>query len=94
MNGQQNSDQGKSPSNVGAIAGGVIGGLAFLAIVGFLALVLRRRRASKGAISYSRPDDIEHPSTSTARPSGTRPPEMRLYVRFFLSLNSPSDPPR
>ena len=94
MNSPQNGDQGKSSSNVGAIAGGVIGGLAFLAAAGFVALVIRRRRASRGVINYSRPDDVEHPSTSAsiAHASGVRPPEMRLYVGFFfLPLNSPSD---
>ena len=70
-------------SNVGAIAGGVIGGLAALGVIGIgVWLFLRRRAVGHKGGDYSR--------VSTGAPvseHGKQPSQLRLYVRVFIVLS-------
>ena len=74
----------KSPPNVGAIIGIVIGSLAFLVMVGFGALVLRKQKSLGKRIGR---DNLGHPSDVATHGNDTELPEMRLYVSFFFSFS-------
>ena len=83
----QGSDNGgKTPSHVGAIVGGVIGGLAALAVTGVGAWIFLRKRATvHGDGGY--PD---YTKVSTAPPTSENeipPSHPRLYVRLSIILS-------
>lgn len=81
---QNNNQSGKSSLNVGAIAGGVIGGLAFLVVVGG---ILLRRRIS-GEVGGDHPEDLGHSSGVVVDENDMQLSEMRLYVSFFVLLSN------
>jgi len=86
--GQDNNNQTKKPSSVGAIVGGVIGGLAFLAAVGVGAWIFLRRRApARNDEDY--PDHPRHSADALMSEYGMQPSQMRLYVRFSSSCPAP-----
>jgi len=81
----------KPSPRTGAIAGGVIGGLAFLAAVGVGVWIFLRRRATAGrrdgmfgGIDGDYLDYPRHPAGSSVSEHGRHPSQMRLY--------DPSDP--
>lgn len=83
--GQQNSGQTKKSSpTVGVIVGGVVGGLVFLAAVGVGVWAFLGRRKASGGVH---PTNTEHSSEVALHENGMQPPEMRLYVRFFVLLS-------
>ena len=83
---ESNSQTEKSSPNVGAIVGGAIGGLAFLVVVGVGVWIFRRQRASGEEIGRDHPDNLGHSSDVVTHENDMQPPEMRLYVRFFVLL--------
>jgi hypothetical protein len=72
----------KKKSNAGAIAGGVIGGLAALAVIGVgVWFFLRKRATRQGDGDYS-----DYTRVSTGAPMsepGVQSSNLRLYVRFY-----------
>lgn len=77
-------NQGRKSSHGGAIAGGVIGGLAALVLVGIGALILRKRLRARGDQGYS-----EYHRVSAAGPIVSEfggKPNIRLYVRRSFTL--------
>ena len=86
--GQDNSKTEK-PSNVGAIAGGVIGGLAILAAVGVgVWMFLRRRATARIRINGDYPDYPKYTAVASTSEHGIQPSQMRLYVSFFIIVPS------
>ncbi|KIK71578.1 hypothetical protein GYMLUDRAFT_235887 [Collybiopsis luxurians FD-317 M1] len=82
-----NSANAKGRSEGGAIAGGVVGGIAFLVISAILVFLFLRHRRRKAAASRDRPsiDDVTAFTAPTSHPTDPpSPPPMRLY--------NPSDP--
>lgn len=83
----------KSSPNVGAIVGGVIGGLAFLAAVGFgIWIFLRRRASARGTATYGGidgdyPDYPRYSDGPIMSEHSVQPSQMRLYVGHFVILS-------
>ena len=90
---QGNNDGGKKPSNVGAIVGGVIGGLAVLALIaiGVTHMIFIR----KLAVVHAGEDHPNDTKVSTDAPTAAReipPSQPWLYVRSLtILLGSHSD---
>lgn len=66
--------------NLGAIIGGVIGGLAALAMIGVGVWIFLRKRAIAR-------EDPHYTRVSTGAPTsenGKQPSQLRLYVKMFL----------
>ena len=90
---QGNNDGGKKPSNVGAIVGGVIGGLAVLALIaiGVTHMIFIR----KLAVVHAGEDHPNDTKVSTDAPTAEReipPSQPWLYVRSLtILLGSHSD---
>ena len=78
---------------MGAIVGGVIGGLAFLGAVGVGAWVFLRRRAARRNHGYAEAGDTNHQDYPKYSPgpvmseNGMQPSQMRLYVSLFILLS-------
>jgi len=84
--GQEDNNQTKKSSNVGAIVGGVIGGLAFLAAVGIGAWMFLRRRANP-RIDEDYPDYPRYSDGPLMAEQNMPPSQMRLYVSFVVLLD-------
>jgi len=84
---QANGDEPKASSNVGAIVGIVVGGLAALAAIGIgVWIFLRRRAAARVVGDY--PDYPGYSAVASNSEHGVGPSQMRLYVRFFVPVSS------
>ncbi|KIK71605.1 hypothetical protein GYMLUDRAFT_33783 [Collybiopsis luxurians FD-317 M1] len=86
--GSSSSSDGKGKSEAGAIAGGVVGGLAFLVIVAIIILLYLRQKRRKAAAKRDRPSIDDDTALTTPTPFLINPrspsPPMRVY--------NPSDP--
>jgi len=81
--GQDSGNEPKKSLNAGAIAGGVVGGLAVLAAIGIGVWVFLRRRAA-ARIGGDYPDYPTYSAVASSSEHGMGPSQMRLY--------DPSDP--
>ena len=89
-----------SSSNVGAVAGGIVGGVVAISAAAFIGFFLRRRRNhQQGLPTAAAFDIVPQPLVDEVRPQSsgggafvppslpeTRAPPMRLYVRISMSL--------
>ncbi|KAF9791940.1 hypothetical protein BJ322DRAFT_1026298 [Thelephora terrestris] len=83
--GNDNGNGGKKSSHVGAIVGGVIGGLAALAVIGATWMFLRKRAAAHGDGDYPDYTKVYPGGVSSSEHAHEIPPSQpRLY--------DPSDP--
>ncbi|TLS27264.1 hypothetical protein PpBr36_05332 [Pyricularia pennisetigena] len=82
---QQQPGTTSSPSaNKGAIAGGVVGGVAFLGLIGAAVLfLLRRKKAAKAPLSKNGGD--------ASTPGATYPPTSPYQTHLSASYGSPAD---
>ena len=80
---QDNSEE--KPSNVGAIVGIVVGGLAVLAAIGIGVWVFLRRRAAAQVVQEDYPDYPSYSALASNSDHGMGPPQIRSYVSFFRS---------
>ena len=77
---KESNNGGEKPSHVGAIVGGVLGGLATLAVTGVGAWIFLRKRAMvQGDRDY--PGHTKVPTDPPTSEDGTPLPHPRLYVR-------------
>ncbi|KAI6362805.1 hypothetical protein MCOR25_006069 [Pyricularia grisea] len=82
---QQPAPTSSSSTNKGAIVGGVVGGVAFLSLIGAaVILLLRRRKASKTPAS--------NPGGDAPAPGATYPPTSPYQTHLSASYGSPADP--
>ncbi|KFH48079.1 hypothetical protein ACRE_009720 [Hapsidospora chrysogenum ATCC 11550] len=86
----RDNDDGGSSTNVGAIAGGTVGGVAALGLVGIAAfLLLRQRRQAKDAAKH---EATSSPPAHTNHPPGPPPPHMSQHDdKIPVSTVSPTN---
>jgi hypothetical protein len=89
--GKDTTTSDKKSVNTGAIAGGVVGGVAGLALVGLAAFFWRRRTAKKDQQQYSVAGNPQHPTQGpTEMPVGyTDQPKAELPVQEFYRSELP-----
>jgi len=85
--GQDNNNETKKSSNVGAIVGGVVGSLAVLAVIGVGAWIFFRRRAA-ARIGGVHPDYPKYSAVASSSDHGMLPSQMRLYVGLSIPVSS------
>ncbi|KAJ6446137.1 3-beta hydroxysteroid dehydrogenase/isomerase [Purpureocillium lavendulum] len=86
---------GGSSTNVGAIAGGTVGGVAALGLVGLAAfLLMRRKKKGKDSDTHSSPQPPMSQHTAQSPPQGYPPtsPAPQSYQGYSPAPQAPYDP--